>query len=648
MKDAPKVSVLVPVYRTDPDVLRETIASVLGQTMGDFELIVLDDCPSDSRAGVVRGFGDPRIVYEANERNLGITPSRNRLIDMARGEYLAVLDHDDVCRADRLEKEAGYLDAHPECGVVTSFTRHFPVGGLWVRPVTDKAIRIRLMRHSAMSHSAAMIRASVLRESGIRYEEEYSPSEDYRLFARLVGVTRFHCIPEPLLGYRVHSGNITGAAQERMLAAARRVRAEAQAEFPGLRGQMERREDVSGRVVVSGGWSYGNLGDDAILEATARLLWRHLPEAEVVWTAYDESFARESGLVPSDSVMASIHRFADRGWSFWLFQTIGRSAGYALWSPLVRWAYRKLFRRAHARRAMRRDRTRDPSGVFAGARLFVMSGGGYFNAWPTRFDACIRELELAHESGCGVVIVGQSVGPFSDEQKARLKAALRPSDVLCVRDGESAAELASLGFEPRVAPDLALGFPKDVPTVKGLLTLVPGALSDEQAVLLAREIAAFLKGRAFRVRIVQTCTFWSDVLAARTLRRLLGERGVAAEVALPRTYLELCAAVEGSEWVVSRRMHAMIIGWRSGSRVFALKLSRKLVGFLGMVGCPDDFCRDDSWVELSKRLSAAVGRGPVRNVDRAALAAEVDRAFLDCLVRAGMSGEIAASAREMV
>ena len=99
----PKVSVLVPVYKTEPRILREMISSVLRQTLRDFELVILDDSPLDSREGVVREFRDSRVVYAANERNVGITPSRNRLLDMARGEYLAILDHDDVCRPDRLE-----------------------------------------------------------------------------------------------------------------------------------------------------------------------------------------------------------------------------------------------------------------------------------------------------------------------------------------------------------------------------------------------------------------------------------------------------------------------------------------------------------------------------------------------------------------
>ena len=218
--NAPKVSVLVPVYRTEPAFLREAISSVLGQTFRDFELVLLDDCPDDTREGVVREFDDPRIRYERNDRNLGITPSRNRLVEMARGEYLAVFDHDDVCRADRLEKQVSYLDSHPDCGVVSSWTREIPSGNVVRWPSEDEAIRLELMGGCVVAHTAAMVRASVLREGGLRYEEEYSPAEDYRLWLRLAEVTRFHSIPEPLLDYRLYAGNTAKAQAEKMRRAA--------------------------------------------------------------------------------------------------------------------------------------------------------------------------------------------------------------------------------------------------------------------------------------------------------------------------------------------------------------------------------------------------------------------------------------------
>ena len=218
--NSPRVSVLVPVYRTEPSFLRAAISSVLGQTFRDFELVVLDDCPDDPREGVVREFDDRRIRYERNEKNLGITPSRNRLVGMARGEYLAIFDHDDVCRADRLEKQVAYLDAHPDCGVVSSWTREVPSGNVVRWPTEDDAIRLELMGGCVVAHTAAMVRASVLKDHGIAYEAEYSPAEDYRLWLRLAEVTRFHSIPEPLLDYRLYAGNTAKAQAEKMRRAA--------------------------------------------------------------------------------------------------------------------------------------------------------------------------------------------------------------------------------------------------------------------------------------------------------------------------------------------------------------------------------------------------------------------------------------------
>ena len=83
----PKVSVLIPLYKTNDAVLRETIESVLGQTYRDFELLLLDDSPPGARKqAVVEEYKDERIRYEVNEQNLGISGSRNKLMEIARGE----------------------------------------------------------------------------------------------------------------------------------------------------------------------------------------------------------------------------------------------------------------------------------------------------------------------------------------------------------------------------------------------------------------------------------------------------------------------------------------------------------------------------------------------------------------------------------
>ena len=127
----PKVSVLMPVYKTKEEHLREAIESILNQTFSDFEFLILDDCPDDSRERIVKSYDDKRIKYIKNEKNLGITPSRNRLMQMAKGEYLAVFDHDDVSLPTRLEKQVQYLDANLDVGVVSSWVKEFPKHKIW-------------------------------------------------------------------------------------------------------------------------------------------------------------------------------------------------------------------------------------------------------------------------------------------------------------------------------------------------------------------------------------------------------------------------------------------------------------------------------------------------------------------------------------
>lgn len=230
MNERPKVSVLTPIYRTDPEYLREAIASVLAQTFTDFEFILLDDCPEDSRESVVKGFVDSRIVYLKNDRNLGITPSRNKLIALAKGEYLAIFDHDDVCRKDRFEKEVAYLDSHPECGVVSSWTRRIPANKLSKWP--EQNLKFALLDGCVVAHTAAMIRKSVLQDNDIRYNEQFSPAEDWGLWLQLAPHTDFYNIQEPLVDYRWFAGNTSHRQAEKMRLGAVRVRAWARQNIP--------------------------------------------------------------------------------------------------------------------------------------------------------------------------------------------------------------------------------------------------------------------------------------------------------------------------------------------------------------------------------------------------------------------------------
>ena len=214
----PRVSVLTPIYNTNPVHLREMIESILNQTFTDFEFLILNDSPNNTEIEeIVASYKDKRIKYAKNEQNMGITPSRNRLLKMARGEYIAIFDHDDISMPERLEKQVEYLDKNPHVGVVSGWLQFFGTDDTLLKnPEHDTDIKICLTNNCYVAHTAAMIRKSVLADNNIEYEEYYTPAEDYRLWARLMDVTHFHNLQTVLVRYRTLPTNTTVTQWARM------------------------------------------------------------------------------------------------------------------------------------------------------------------------------------------------------------------------------------------------------------------------------------------------------------------------------------------------------------------------------------------------------------------------------------------------
>lgn len=237
----PKVSVLLPAYNTKAEYLREAVDSILAQTFTDFELLILDDCSTHpSVAEVVSSYSDGRIKFFRNDRNLGISGSRNKLIELAQGEYLAVTDHDDVSLPQRFELQVDFLDKHPEVGVVGGALEIFPKKGKSSLPQGNVDIENLMMLKTGIDHQVSMIRKSVLTDNGLRYEEEFSPSEDHRLWTRLIGKTQFANLPDTLLRYRVHGQNTSCVQRQRNIAKASEIIAWVRAEHPDIWQRTER------------------------------------------------------------------------------------------------------------------------------------------------------------------------------------------------------------------------------------------------------------------------------------------------------------------------------------------------------------------------------------------------------------------------
>ncbi len=196
----PKVSVIIPVYNTEQWV-GHCIESLLGQTFRDFELILVDDCSTDRSREVIASFHDERIRFYRNERNLGAAATRNRAIDLARGELLAQQDSDDYCTPDRLEKQVAFLDAHPEIDLCSTWYRMVDGAGHLLlniqAPTGPDDLKVHTLFGSVLSTTGVMMRREKFLATGERYRK--GMAEDFDLWNRLAFHLRFANIPEHLL-----------------------------------------------------------------------------------------------------------------------------------------------------------------------------------------------------------------------------------------------------------------------------------------------------------------------------------------------------------------------------------------------------------------------------------------------------------------
>lgn len=212
------ISVIVPVYNCEP-YIAETIQSILDQTFPEFEFIVVDDGSTDNSWEVINSFTDPRVIKLKNPENKGKPWTLNRALEMARGKYYATMDGDDLAEPTRLAKQFQYMEAHPNCMMVSAYNRYFGPGAkkrfgnkeILTVPTDPDETRVRFLFHSCHSHNNNLVRMSFLQATGIRYiPTDPSGIEDFSFWARFsLAGGEIHTIPEVLAHYRIHDSNIT-------------------------------------------------------------------------------------------------------------------------------------------------------------------------------------------------------------------------------------------------------------------------------------------------------------------------------------------------------------------------------------------------------------------------------------------------------
>ena len=219
----PKVSVVMPVHNGER-FLAQSIDSILSQTFGDLEFVIVDDGSVDRTEAIIRSYPDKRICYIKNDMNMGVSNSLNKGIDCARGEYIARMDADDISLPQRFQRQTDFLNAHPDVCLCGTWGVLFgEAQGIKRTPVTDEEIRCWALFHTPFLHPSVMFRRDVFQRSGLRYTQNI-PAQDYDLWTRIPRAQHMANIPRVLIRYRVHQNSVGGRCSDKQVVYADLVR----------------------------------------------------------------------------------------------------------------------------------------------------------------------------------------------------------------------------------------------------------------------------------------------------------------------------------------------------------------------------------------------------------------------------------------
>lgn len=290
----PAVSVVMPVYNQQPFV-EEAVRSILAQTLADFELVAIDDGSTDASLKILQRLAseDGRVrVY--SQENKGRAATRNRGLELARGDLVAMMDPDDVSSSERLALQVAYMEAHPECVAVGAQFESVCMEGLPLfvsdLPLEHEQIEAQLLEDNgqALHQGVSLLRREVCIELG-GYDQRYASGEDTDLFLRMALKGRLGNLPNVLLRYRQHprnTFNIPGRPEyvrslERMESA---WRARGKALPTGYRHWSETIPEVTAsQLMLRWGWNALRLGEAAIAKRYGARLLRQSPFDLETW-----------------------------------------------------------------------------------------------------------------------------------------------------------------------------------------------------------------------------------------------------------------------------------------------------------------------------------------------------------------------------
>lgn len=220
-----KISIIMGVYNTPIKYLEQSIKSILDQSYQNFEFIIINDGSNLKTYSYLKkiSVNNKKIILINNDKNIGLTKSLNIGLECASGDYIARMDSDDISKPDRLLKQVNYLEENENVAVVGTLAEKIgDESGIlnfgWDVDNQDKLKLKMLFGNYGLIHPSVLIRKGFLDDYNIKYRDEMIKSQDYGLWLDILNSGgQLACLMEPLLEYRVHTGQISSFTEDQLI-----------------------------------------------------------------------------------------------------------------------------------------------------------------------------------------------------------------------------------------------------------------------------------------------------------------------------------------------------------------------------------------------------------------------------------------------
>jgi len=268
----PKVSIIMPVHNGEK-FLEESIKSALNQTYSNFELIIVNDGSTDRSSEVAQLIKDHRIKLIEVSHNHGAAAARNTGLKHSLGEYIALLDSDDLAHPDRLETQVNFLEKNGY-NMTGSWAQPFngSNNNAWIYPINPEILKARMLFDCPFTTSTVVIRKSFLVQYHLSFDSSLRFAEDYDLWERISGITSIHNVPKILVDYRFHQNQSTsGLNSSNQVLAASKIIQKRQLQLLGINPTPHEME-IHAKIGLGWCTDLGLVSPDAIINWLNKIL----------------------------------------------------------------------------------------------------------------------------------------------------------------------------------------------------------------------------------------------------------------------------------------------------------------------------------------------------------------------------------------